>query len=70
MFPMRDLIQPLVLLLRSSFSSKKGQTLVEYALITAVVSIVAVAVFNLLGAKIVIIFSAVTMLLDTAQSSH
>jgi Flp pilus assembly pilin Flp len=49
---------------------KKGQTLVEYALILAVLTIVMVAVFSLLGARIVVVFSAITNLLDTAQSSH
>jgi Flp pilus assembly pilin Flp len=49
---------------------KRGQTLVEYALILAVLTVVLVACFSLLGAKIVLIFSAITNILDTAQSSH
>ena len=51
-------------------SRKKGQTLVEYALILAVLTIVLILVFSFLGARIVVIFSAITNLLDTAQSSH
>ena len=49
---------------------KNGQTLVEYSLILAIISIVMIAVMSLLGARIVVIFSAITNLLDTAQSSH
>jgi Flp pilus assembly pilin Flp len=49
-------------------AGKKGQTLVEYALILAILSIVMIAVFTLLGARIVIIFSAITNILDTAQT--
>ena len=45
-----------------------GQTLVEYALILAVISILALAVFSALGNRIVVVFSAITSLLDTAQS--
>ena len=56
--------------LRPRASRKKGQTLVEYALILAVLTIVLVAVFSLLSARLVVIFSAITNLLDTAQSSH
>jgi Flp pilus assembly pilin Flp len=53
-----------------SGSRKKGQTLVEYALILAVITIVLILVFSLLSARLVVIFSAITNLLDTAQSSH
>ena len=49
---------------------KKGQTLVEYTLILAIITLVAVGVFALLGQRITIIFSAITLILDTAQSSH
>ena len=51
-------------------ASKKGQTLVEYALILAVITVVLVAVFSLLSARIIVVFSAITNILDTAQSSH
>jgi Flp pilus assembly pilin Flp len=49
---------------------KDGQTLVEYALILAVIGVVFIAVFKLLDTQLVIIFSAITTLLDTAQGSH
>jgi Flp pilus assembly pilin Flp len=51
-------------------SRRKGQTLVEYALILAIITIVMIAVMSLLGNRIVVVFSAITNLLDTAQSSH
>jgi Flp pilus assembly pilin Flp len=47
---------------------RQGQTLVEYALILAVVSILALSVFSALGNRIVVVFSAITSLLDTAQA--
>ena len=49
---------------------KKGQTLVEYALVLAVLTIVMIACMRLLGARIVVVFSDITGILDTAQSSH
>jgi Flp pilus assembly pilin Flp len=47
----------------------KGQTLVEYALILAVIAIMALAVFTALGNQVIYVFSAITSLLDTDQSS-
>ena len=49
---------------------RQGQTLVEYALILAIISIVMIAVMSLLGKRIVVVFSAISSLLDTAQNSH
>ena len=49
---------------------KRGQTLVEYALVLAVLTVVMIACMRLLGARIVVIFSDITGILDTAQSSH
>ena len=50
---------------------RNGQTLVEYTLILAVLTVVMVAVFSLLSAKIILVFSAITNILDTAQAgSH
>jgi len=49
---------------------RKGQTLVEYALVLAVLTVVMVACMKLLGDRIVVIFSDITGILDTAQSSH
>jgi Flp pilus assembly pilin Flp len=50
-------------------TQKKGQTLVEYSLILAIIGIVLIAAFGLLSKQIIIIFSAITTLLDSAQSS-
>jgi len=47
---------------------RKGQTLVEYSIVLAFISVMAVGVFTALGSRIVIIFSAIDTLLDTAQS--
>lgn len=49
---------------------RDGQTLVEYALILAVLTVVMVTVMTMLGNRIIVVFSAVVDLLDTAQSSH
>lgn len=65
---MRDRLKPTRPVIRPI--GKKGQTLVEYAIILAFISIVAVGVFTALGSRIVTVFSAVDNLLDTAQSSH
>ena len=46
----------------------EGQTLVEYTLILAVISILALSVFSALGNRVVYVFSAITSLLDTAQA--
>ena len=52
-------------------SRRSGQTLVEYSLILAVISIVLISVFALLSKQIVVVFSAITTILDTAQAgSH
>jgi Flp pilus assembly pilin Flp len=42
---------------------------VEYSLILAIIGIVLIAVFALLSKEIIIVFSAITTLLDSAQSS-
>ncbi len=69
---MRILLQPLqvLALVRARLARRDGQTLVEYALILAIITVVMVAVFSMLGARIVVIFQAIDNLLDTAQSSH
>ena len=64
------LIAPILARLRSPASHKRGQTLVEYALILAIVSVFLIAAFALLGQRVIVLFSAVANLLDTAQSSH
>jgi Flp pilus assembly pilin Flp len=67
---MRTVIEPFLASLSRRVTGRKGQTLVEYALILAVLTIVMILVMSLLGARIVVVFSAIENLLDTAQSSH
>jgi Flp pilus assembly pilin Flp len=67
---MRTVVQLFFASLAQSGTRKKGQTLVEYSLILAIISIVMISVMSLLGARVVVVFSAVANLLDTAQSSH
>ncbi len=50
--------------------SKKGQTLVEYALILAFISVVAIAVLIQLGKNVTSVFSAINSQLQIAQLSH
>jgi Flp pilus assembly pilin Flp len=50
-------------------SQRSGQTLVEYALILAFISIVAIAVLKVLGSKVSSVFSKVNQQLDSAQSA-
>jgi Flp pilus assembly pilin Flp len=50
--------------------NKKGQTLVEYALILAFISVVAISVLIRLGAEVKTIFTTITSQLAYAGSSH
>jgi len=50
--------------------SKKGQTLVEYALILAFISVVAISVLLTLGKQVSTVFSSITSQLAVANSSH
>jgi Flp pilus assembly pilin Flp len=50
--------------------SKKGQTLVEYALILAFVSVVAISVLINLGKAVKSVFTTVSSQLSYAGSSH
>ena len=50
--------------------SKKGQTLVEYALILAFISVVAISVLLALGGQVKTIFSTITSQLQYAGASH
>jgi len=67
---MRAFLESIAASVLRGATRKKGQTLVEYALILVIITLVAIGVFALLGQRITIIFSAITNLLDTAQSSH
>jgi Flp pilus assembly pilin Flp len=48
--------------------SKKGQTLVEYALILAFISVVAISVLIALGGKVTSVFSTITSQMSQASS--
>jgi len=50
--------------------SKKGQTLVEYALILAFISVVAISVLLALGKNVTSVFSTINSQLTAAQNSH
>lgn len=50
--------------------SRKGQTLVEYALILAFISVVAVSVLIAMGFQIQGIFTTISSQLTVAGSSH
>ena len=50
--------------------SRKGQTLVEYALILAFISVVAISVLLRLGHEVNVVFSTITSQLAVAHSSH
>lgn len=50
--------------------SRKGQTLVEYALILAFISVVAIAVLIALGSQIKGVFTTITSQIAIASSSH
>ena len=49
---------------------KRGQTLVEYALILAFVSVCAISVLIRLGEEVKTVFSTITSQLAVASSSH
>jgi len=49
---------------------KRGQTLVEYALILTFISVVAISVLIRLGNEIRVVFSTITSQLSVAESSH
>ena len=50
--------------------SKKGQTLVEYALILAFISVVAISVLIALGTQVKSVFTTISSQLSQAQTSH
>jgi Flp pilus assembly pilin Flp len=50
--------------------SKKGQTLVEYALILAFISVVAISVLIALGNQVKSVFTTISSQLAQAQNSH
>ena len=50
--------------------SKQGQTLVEYALILAFISVVAISVLIALGNQVKMVFTGISSQLAIANSSH
>jgi Flp pilus assembly pilin Flp len=52
------------------FKSRKGQTLVEYALVLAFISVVAISVLISLGKAISGTYTRISASLASAQSSH
>jgi len=50
-------------------AQRSGQTLVEYALILAFISVVAIVVLQALGSKVTSVYSTINAQLATAQSS-
>ncbi len=55
--------------MRRVSQEKRGQTLVEYALILAFISVVAIFVLQQLGTKVTQVFATINNKLDTAQST-
>ena len=55
--------------MRCLLRNKSGQTLVEYALILAFISVVAIVVLQALGSKVTSVFSTINTKLSTAQSA-
>ena len=68
---MTAVIQNFLVSLAALARRRNGQTLVEYTLVLGVLTVVMVAVFSLLSKQIIVVFSAITTILDTAQGgSH
>ncbi|MDB4793524.1 Flp family type IVb pilin [Methylacidiphilales bacterium] len=56
--------------LSGNCKSKRGQTLVEYALILAFISVVAISVLISLGKQVNATYSKINSVLASAQASH
>ena len=68
--PMRAFLKPYRRFFREAVPGrKKGQTLVEYSLVLAILTILALGIFTELGQKVVQVFSGINAILDTAQGS-
>jgi Flp pilus assembly pilin Flp len=67
---MRALFRPFRRKLRRAAPGRrKGQTLVEYSLVLAVLTILALGVFSAFSQRIVLVFSGINAILDTDQGS-
>jgi Flp pilus assembly pilin Flp len=49
---------------------RRGQTLVEYALILAIISVVAIGVLTSLGQQVKGVYSTITSVVASAAASH
>ena len=56
--------------LSQRLKNKRGQTLVEYALILALISTVAIAVLITLGSNLKGVYSKIDSVMTSAQASH
>jgi Flp pilus assembly pilin Flp len=60
--------------MRTSWSRRhiysRGQTLVEYALILAIISVVAIGVMIRMGQQVKGVYSMITSVVASAQASH
>jgi Flp pilus assembly pilin Flp len=59
--------------MRTSWSRRcysRGQTLVEYALILAIISVVAIGVMISMGQQVKGVYSTITSVVASAQASH
>lgn len=66
---MTNLIDRAKVAIRNLKKTKKGQTLVEYALILAFISVVAIAVLQALGGQVSDVFSTINSKLGEAMSN-
>jgi Flp pilus assembly pilin Flp len=55
---------------RMRVAARRGQTLVEYALVLALISVVAVGIMINLGKSIKGVYSTITSVVASAQASH
>jgi Flp pilus assembly pilin Flp len=63
-------IHPTLASRRGQPTSRRGQTLVEYALILAIISVVAIGVLINLGNQTKGIYSTINSVVASAQASH
>jgi len=68
---MKDALQPFFAVLRAKgLFRKNGQTLVEYALVLAVMSVVLLVASLMVTDRIRILFSIISDILDTAKTDE
>ena len=67
---MRAFLESIAAAVLARASRKKGQTLVEYALILAFISVVAISVLIALGNQVKGVFTTISSQLAYAGSSH